>query len=236
MFDTVLEKGSTQKSRFGTGTVISILVHAGVLGVAWWMSTQAPAPLQADEPVVFLVPTPPPPPPPPPARSSARRPDPKPHTKPTLKPPTAIPQTPPEAAEPVDEPVEGGVEGGEEGGVEGGMFGGVADGVLKGVLNSSGTDVLDFGKGMTRPEPQNREACRPQYTREALANRVEGLMIVKCVIDTDGTTENCRVIKPLPHMEQEVLDAVRRCRYSPVTYQGRPVKVDYVFNIRLQMP
>jgi protein TonB len=61
-------------------------------------------------------------------------------------------------------------------------------------------------------------------------------MIVKCVITTEGKLERCRVIKPLPHMEQAVLDALYASRYKPVTFQGRPVTVDFVFNLRLQLP
>jgi protein TonB len=66
--------------------------------------------------------------------------------------------------------------------------------------------------------------------------RVQGLMIVKCVITTEGKVERCRIIKPLPHMEQAVLDSLYAQRYQPVTFQGRPVQVDYTFNIRLSLP
>jgi protein TonB len=37
-------------------------------------------------------------------------------------------------------------------------------------------------------------------------------------------------------MEQAVLDALYASRYKPVTFQGRPVTVDFVFNLRLQLP
>jgi protein TonB len=87
---------------------------------------------------------------------------------------------------------------------------------------------------MTRPvQVEGRD---PVYTREALEARIQGLMIVKCVITIEGRLENCRIIKPLPHMEKAVLDALSTRRYKPVTYQGRPVAVDYVFNIKLVMP
>jgi len=59
---------------------------------------------------------------------------------------------------------------------------------------------------MTRP---TRIAGRePQYTREAMMARVEGMMIVRCTITLEGTLTNCRVIKSLPHMEKAVLDAL----------------------------
>jgi protein TonB len=87
---------------------------------------------------------------------------------------------------------------------------------------------------MTRPEKLSGPT--PQYTREALEAHVQGLMIVKCVITIEGKVEKCRIIKPLPHMEQSVLDALYAQRYKPVTFQGRAVQVDYTFNIKLSLP
>ena len=47
-------------------------------------------------------------------------------------------------------------------------------------------------------------------------------MIVKCVITTEGRVESCRIIKPLPHMEQAVLVWLQSSKYKPVTFQGQP--------------
>ncbi|MGK3962919.1 energy transducer TonB [Sorangium sp. So ce118] len=77
---------------------------------------------------------------------------------------------------------------------------------------------------------------RPGYTQEALEAKVEGLMIVKCVIRTSGEVTDCRAIKSLPYLEQSTLDTLERWRMTPVTYKGRPVAVDYVFNLRFRLP
>jgi protein TonB len=37
-------------------------------------------------------------------------------------------------------------------------------------------------------------------------------------------------------MEQAALDVLSASRYKPVTFQGRPVQVDYTFNIKLALP
>ena len=60
-------------------------------------------------------------------------------------------------------------------------------------------------------------------------------MIVKCVITTEGTVQNCQIIKPIPHMEQAVLSWLQASKYSPVTFQGKPQQVSYVFNFKLSM-
>ena len=197
---------------------------------------------------------PPPPPPPPPKSASSK-------TKTDVQKVIAKPDTIYEAEEkkaPEDKPKEEekddkGQDDGEEGGVEGGVAGGVADGgvlggvlggvvggVLGGQLGGTGTvpaptsAVLPFGAGMNRPTMISGRD--PTYTRDALAARVEGLMIVKCVITTSGSLQNCRVIKSLPFMDQAVLEALAGRRYTPVMYQGRAVSVEYVFNIKLVLP
>jgi protein TonB len=126
---------------------------------------------------------------------------------------------------------EGGIAGGATGGLRGGIPGGVVGGSLAGSVRM---EILPFGEGMTRPA---RIAGQdPVYTREALEARIEGLTIVKCVITSEGKAENCRMIKALPHMEKAVLEALASQKFKPVTFQGLPVSVDYVFNIRLVLP
>jgi eukaryotic-like serine/threonine-protein kinase len=96
-------------------------------------------------------------------------------------------------------------------------------------------DVVPFGEGMTRPVLL--QAGRPIiYTREASAARVEGTMIVRCVITTEGKVERCNVIKPLPFMSEAVVEHLNSQRFQPVTYQGKPVSVGYNFSVRLALP
>jgi serine/threonine-protein kinase len=101
-------------------------------------------------------------------------------------------------------------------------------------LAPTGDGPVPFQEGMPRPvELQGKDIV---YTREALAARVEGTMLVKCVITKAGAVENCRVIKGLPHMNEAVVQALRSRTYRPITLQGKPVAVDYTFSIRLVAP
>ena len=96
-------------------------------------------------------------------------------------------------------------------------------------------DVVPFGEGMTRPVLL--QPGRPiTYTREAIAARVEGVSIVRCVITAEGSVERCKVIKPLPFMDEAVLEHLQSQRFQPVTYQGKPVSVGYNFSVRLTLP
>jgi eukaryotic-like serine/threonine-protein kinase len=96
-------------------------------------------------------------------------------------------------------------------------------------------DVVPFGEGMTRPVLM--QPGRPiTYTREAIAARVEGVSIVRCVITAEGLVERCKVIKPLPFMDEAVLEHLQSQRFQPVSYQGHPVSVGYNFSVRLTLP
>ncbi|WNZ64812.1 energy transducer TonB [Myxococcus sp. MxC21-1] len=99
---------------------------------------------------------------------------------------------------------------------------------------ATGTDVMPFGQGMSPPRLMGSPGI--EYTHQALAARVEGTMIAKCVITVSGDVTDCRIIKGLPHMNEAVLDALHNRRYTPVQYQGRTVSVSYVFTLRLKLP
>ncbi|WPB80716.1 TonB family protein [Archangium violaceum] len=98
----------------------------------------------------------------------------------------------------------------------------------------TGDGPVPFQEGMPRPvEVKGKDIV---YTREALQARVEGTMVVKCTITKKGEVENCRVIKGLPHMNEAVVQSLQARTYKPIQLQGKPVAVDYVFNIRLVAP
>jgi protein TonB len=96
------------------------------------------------------------------------------------------------------------------------------------------TTIVIPSAPITRPK---RVAGRdPQYTREAREARVEGTAVVQCTIDVFGATQECKVLKPLPHMEDELLAAARTWRFSPATEGGKPVATKSSFSITLVLP
>lgn len=232
MFDSVLRRETLPKRRFGSGAVLGILVYGGVAVFAVWAQASARKADKQDVAVTFVKPPPPPPPPPPPAAPRQARPKPKPNTPQTvlqqaIVAPTVVPQEKPPEQEPVDsaQGVEGGVEGGEVGGVPGGIVGGVVD---------SSAVRMEFDERMTQPEKLG--GPDPQYTEKALEREVQGTMIVRCVVTTEGKVFGCRILKSLPFMDRAVIDALERRRYKPATLGGRPVEVNYNFKITLRLP
>ncbi|HYI01147.1 energy transducer TonB [Hyalangium sp.] len=95
-------------------------------------------------------------------------------------------------------------------------------------------DLRPYSAGMVPPVFISGEKL--QHTPEALAARVQGLIIARCTLTCEGEVRNCRILKSLPHMDQAALKMLKSRRYHPVRYQGRPITVSYNFNIRVPPP
>jgi len=97
------------------------------------------------------------------------------------------------------------------------------------------TDVtLPFGPGMTPPRRLSGE--EPKYTAQALAARIEGKVIVRCVLTTTGAVRSCRVVEPLAELDGAAVRALEASRFTPVTFQGRPTAVTYLFTFDFRLP
>ena len=237
MFDAVLKKGSVPGSRFGAGAIISVAFHLALFGLALWLSAQKTDDIGTEPDVRFVTAMPPPPPP---AAARARSTPVKsqavsrrdalvqPREIPKDLPPAPTPESGDDVVQDPDVKDDGSGEGDRDG-LPGGLIAGPGDGPK---LEET---AVPFGVGMTRPvaDPGNRAI---RYSREALEAQVEGTMLLRCTITTDGVVRNCRIIKPLPHMEQAVLETVLSWRFAPVTFQGHAVSVEYVIPVRLTIP
>jgi len=113
----------------------------------------------------------------------------------------------------------------------GGVVGGVVGGQIGGQIPIG---PVEFNDTMT--PPQVLSGPNPEYTAQALEHEVEGLMIVKCVVTTQGAVHDCRVLKSLPFMDKSVIEALTHRRYSPALLHGQPIEVDYTFKIKLSLP
>jgi len=252
MFDAVLHKHRPQQG-YLPGVVMALITYAALIAAAVLLFNRPEKEVSKPEVEITLfnaLPPPPPPPPPPAGASTASSETPKVPKKPKIvekvvepKPvETPIEPTPVEP-EPSPEPTpdegasnEGGVVGGVAGGVPGGVLGGVQGGVVGGTVGSTGTGtvVLPFGPGMTRPE--QIVGAPPVYSREALAARVEGKVLVRCTITVSGEVQDCHVIKGVPMLTEVVLASLQASRFTPVHYRGSPQAIQYLFTFNFKLP
>jgi TonB family protein len=65
----------------------------------------------------------------------------------------------------------------------------------------------------------------PEYPAEALAARIQGVVIVESTIDTDGMVADVRVLRSIPGLDDAAVAAVRQWRYTPTLLNGEAVPV-----------
>ena len=96
------------------------------------------------------------------------------------------------------------------------------------------TGPVKFNDAMVAPV--RLSGPEPEYTEKALEHEVQGEMVVQCVVSVEGLVRECHVLRGLPFMDSAVVDALKKRRYKPALFQGKPVEVEFAFRIRLQLP
>ena len=93
------------------------------------------------------------------------------------------------------------------------------------------------GPGVTAPTLIER--VPPKYTVEAMQARIQGVALVECIVQIDGTVSEARIIRSLDRrfgLDGEALNAARRWRFKPGLLHGKPVPVvitiELMFSVR----
>lgn len=235
--------GGGDGERWGWALVIAALVHAVALGVVLSVPPGAPraaAPPEEPEVVFFSFP------PPPAAASGAtashavapERVQRQARTRVPRTLPTPLPARAPVPEQPVEVPARDTPTPSEEvlasvttatpgvGGVIAGIVGGVLDGREGGLVGATGGEAHELKQVARAPEVL--EQMKPRYPRRARADGIEGLVVVRVIIGTDGRVEpeHTRVIRSVPPLDAAAISAVSQWRFSPALgRQGRPVRV-----------
>ena len=125
---------------------------------------------------------------------------------------------------------------GGEGAVIGGVEGGVAGGREGGLVGATGSVALELNQ-VARP-PAVLKQVTPSYPSLARRHDIEGLVLVRIIIGTDGNveTENTRVIRSVRELDAAAIAAVNQWRFSPaIGRQGQPVRVIVEVPIRFSL-
>jgi len=76
--------------------------------------------------------------------------------------------------------------------------------------------------------PRVLQQAKPHYTSEAMRAGVQGTVLLECVVSTDGTVSNARVLHSLDStlgLDDEAIKAAKQWRFAPGTRNGEPVPV-----------
>lgn len=119
-----------------------------------------------------------------------------------------------------------------------GSGGGSGTGTGTGIGSGSGSGLGPgygggTGGGAYRPGngvelPRVRREVKPQYTADAMRAKVQGVVLVECVVNPDGTVGNVEILKSLDPtfgLDQEAIKAAKQWLFIPGTRFGVPVPV-----------
>ncbi len=79
---------------------------------------------------------------------------------------------------------------------------------------------------------------RPQYPREAMRARIEGLVVLSCVVTPEGSVGPVRVVRPLDAdlgLDRAAIDALKQWRFEPARKDGQAVPFLTVVEMRFSL-
>jgi TonB family protein len=82
------------------------------------------------------------------------------------------------------------------------------------------------GQGVTAPILLHE--TKPNYTAAAMRARIQGLVVMECVVEMDGTVGPVRVTRSLDGvygLDDEAVRTLKQWRFRPGTREGTPVRV-----------
>lgn len=135
------------------------------------------------------------------------------------------------AADPVATASPGGIEGNPNSTSTGsgsgtGAGSGTGSGLGEGSGGGTGGGVFQVGNGVVSPVPI--VSPKPAYTSDAMRAKIQGVVLLSCVVEPDGTVNRCSVARSLDRnfgLDQEAIRAAQRWRFRPGTRFGEPVAV-----------
>lgn len=103
---------------------------------------------------------------------------------------------------------------------------GAGPGIGPGTGGGIGGGPFRPGNGVLLPSVIRE--VKPQYTAEAMRAKVQGTVLLECVVLPDGTVGNVEVVRSLDStfgLDQEAIKAAKQWRFRPGTRFGEPVPV-----------
>src|SRR4051812_7191875 len=76
----------------------------------------------------------------------------------------------------------------------------------------------------------------PHYTEEALRHNVQGTLVIRCVITSEGEVRECEAKTSLRYLTDTTIAVLQKRKYRPARRNGEPIDVDYTFRINMYVP
>jgi periplasmic protein TonB len=122
--------------------------------------------------------------------------------------------------------------GGAGTGTGSGIGSGTGSGLGSGSGGGTGGGVYQPGNGVTLP--RILKEVKPAYTSDAMRAKVQGTVLLQCVVRPDGSVTDIQVIRSLDSvfgLDQEAIKAARQWRFAAGTRMGQAVPVQITIEL-----
>ena len=114
------------------------------------------------------------------------------------------------------------------GGTGSGVGIGSGQGTGLGAGRGGGTGGGAYRPGNGVELPRLVHEVKPSYTADAMRAKIQGIVLLECVVEPDGSVSRVQVIRTLDRtfgLDDEAIKAARQWHFLPGTRQGLPVPV-----------
>ena len=95
---------------------------------------------------------------------------------------------------------------------------------------------IRFVVGGKITEPEKLSGPNPLYPEAARRARIQGVVVLECIIGKDGLVQNVKVLRGLPlGLTESASDAVKKWKFKPSTLNQKPVEVLYILTVRFNL-
>jgi len=95
---------------------------------------------------------------------------------------------------------------------------------------------IRFVVGGKITEPERIGGPNPMYPEAARRARIQGVVVLECIIGKDGIVQSVKVLRGLPlGLTEAATDAVNKWRFKASTLNNKPVEVLYILTVRFNL-
>jgi TonB family protein len=84
-------------------------------------------------------------------------------------------------------------------------------------------------------QPRKIFSVNPIYPEDAMAAKVQGVVVLDVTVGTDGSVTGLRLVQSVPLLDQAAMDAVNLWRFEPALLNGVPVEVEVTVTINFTL-
>jgi TonB family protein len=113
---------------------------------------------------------------------------------------------------------------------------GSGSGLGPGSGGGTGGGVYQPGNGVSNPRVLRE--VKPQYTSDAMRAKVQGTVLLECIVRPDGTVGDVHVLRSLDPtfgLDQEAIKAAKAWRFAPGLLKGEPVNVQVTIELQFTL-